>query len=547
MIPHDGEPGASVTADNPWDGEGQGDFEAGAEGLETAGGQDRETQDARLAHRAGNGDNDMAPTDSVTGEHLGGGAGQDTARLETLITDTADRFGLGSSSAPLVREILSMITGSPGGVAGFLDKFETAGFGPESTSWLGRSDAPAMSGQVLQRVLGPATIDGIASRLGLSQSSASAAVAYVLPRLIGALTPGGTIPTEPSVTRRMSEAFTERTRAPGARVVEQARATEQVRPRHIEVIPDEPHLTRWLWPLLAALALLGLGSYLFSVNRPAPTVPVATRTPLPRAPEAPALLPRLTLSNENGVIRYSGAVHDQESRTTIINALKTVFGADNIQGDITVDLNRGAAPWLVNLRTALETLRTPGVQAVFDGNSINLGGIISDADRDRIANSLRSTLGGGIVYGTLADRAASIASTANNTVLGALSSLKPGFSANDLVGILNQSIINFPIGGTEVPPAAATLLQQAATQIRQLPPDTVLEVAGHTDNVGDPAANEKLSQERADSVRDALIRGGVEPTKLVAKGYGSANPIASNDLLEGRFRNRRIEYRVLKP
>jgi OOP family OmpA-OmpF porin len=302
-----------------------------------------------------------------------------------------------------------------------------------------------------------------------------------------------------------------------------------------------------LWPLLGALALLGLGSYLFSVNRPAPTTPVVTRMPTPRVPEAPALLPRLTLTNDNGVVRYSGAVHDEESRSAIISALKAVYGPGNIQGDIAVDLNRGAAPWLVNLRTALETLKVPGVQAAFDGNSVSIGGTINDADRDRIADSLRSSLGGGLVFGTLADRAAGIASNANTTVLGALSGLRPGFSAADLTGILNQSIINFPTAGSEVPPPALALLQNAATQIKQLPAGTVLEISGHTDNTGDPAANVKLSQERADAVRNALIQAGVDPAKLVAKGYGGANPIASNDLPEGRFRNRRIEYRVLKP
>jgi OmpA-OmpF porin, OOP family len=74
----------------------------------------------------------------------------------------------------------------------------------------------------------------------------------------------------------------------------------------------------------------------------------------------------------------------------------------------------------------------------------------------------------------------------------------------------------------------------------------VLEIAGYTDNTGDPAANVALSQQRADAIRNALIHAGVDPSMLVAKGYGSANPIASNDLLEGRFRNRRIEYHILK-
>jgi OmpA-OmpF porin, OOP family len=74
----------------------------------------------------------------------------------------------------------------------------------------------------------------------------------------------------------------------------------------------------------------------------------------------------------------------------------------------------------------------------------------------------------------------------------------------------------------------------------------VLEIAGYTDNTGDAAANVTLSQQRADAVRNVLVLAGVDPSMLVAKGYGSANPIASNDTLDGRFRNRRIEYHVLK-
>jgi outer membrane protein OmpA-like peptidoglycan-associated protein len=395
-------------------------------------------------------------------------------------------------------------------------------------------------------MVGPAAIDGIAGRLGISAPSASSAVAYVMPKLIGALTPGGTIPAglprEPTVTRRASETYVERARAAGERVA------EQVRPRRTEAIPDEPYLGRWLWPLLGALALLGFGAYLFSAGRPAPTPRITTPvTTTPRAAVAPVLPPRLVLGNESGVIQFSGAVHDQESRDRIVNALKSVYGADKIQGDIDVDPSRSAAPWLVNLRTALAALRTPGVQAVFDGNSVNLGGLVNETDRDRIAGSLKSALGGGLVYGTLADRAAGIASDANNSVVAALATLKTGFSGNDLVTILNASIINFPTAGSEVPAGAMPMLRNAAGQITQLPPGTVLEVAGYTDNRGDPAANVKLSQQRADAVRDALIQAGVDPSKLVAKGYGSANPVASNDLLEGRFRNRRIEYHVLRP
>ena len=420
-----------------------------------------------------------------------------------------------------------------------MDKLKAAGFGSEVESWLGHADASAVPAQLLDRVVGSTALGGIGNRLGLSTSVVSTAVGYALPKLIGLLTPGGTIPAYlSSEVRNFLSAPAAQRVAPAAHVI------EQVAPRHIEVIHDQPHMTRWLWPLLGALAILGLGSHLFSTNNRAPVAPAVVQAPA--SPPAPTLPPRLVLSNDNGVIHYSGSVHDEETRTTIVNALKAVFGADKIQGDIGIDLNRGAAPWLVNLRTTLENFKVPGVQALFDGNSINLGGIISEVDRDRMSNSLKSVLGSGVVFGTLADKVTDLVSNTNTKVTAALASLKTGFDSKDLVGILNQSIINFSSGGSEVPAAATSLLQGAAAQIKELKPGTVLEIAGYTDNIGDSAANVTLSQQRADAVRDVLIHAGVDPSMLVAKGYGSANPVASNDLLEGSFRNRRIEYHVLK-
>jgi outer membrane protein OmpA-like peptidoglycan-associated protein/uncharacterized protein YidB (DUF937 family) len=457
------------------------------------------------------------------------------AQFDALIGDISGRFGLGQNAGPLVREVLNMVTARPDGIGGFLDKFKTAGLGTEATSWLGHADAPALSAQQLSRAVDPATIGAMASRLGLGTSTVSSAVGYALPKLIGTLTPNATIPSSVSweAANLLSHPAT-------------PHVYGQVPPRHIEVIHDEPHMSRWLWPLLGALALFGLGSYIFSGHNPASVAPAVVQAPIaPTTPAVPALPARLTLTNDNGIIHYSGSVHDEETRTSIINALKAVYGADKIQGDIGIDLNRGASPWLVNFRSALETLKVPGVQATFDGNAVNLGGIINDADRDRISNSLKGVLGTGVVLGALADKVTELVSGANNKVMAALSSLKTGFGPNDLIGILNQSIINFPSGESAVPTGSTALLQSGAAQIKQLPSGTVLEIAGYTDNTGDAAANLALSQQRADAVRNVLINAGVDPSMLVAKGYGSANPIASNDLLEGRFRNRRIEYRVL--
>lgn len=70
------------------------------------------------------------------------------------------------------------------------------------------------------------------------------------------------------------------------------------------------------------------------------------------------------------------------------------------------------------------------------------------------------------------------------------------------------------------------------------------EIAGYTDNVGDAAANQKLSEERANAVRNYLIKQGVPAESLTAIGYGQENPIADNSTEEGRTKNRRIEFNV---
>jgi len=68
-----------------------------------------------------------------------------------------------------------------------------------------------------------------------------------------------------------------------------------------------------------------------------------------------------------------------------------------------------------------------------------------------------------------------------------------------------------------------------------------IEVAGHTDSRGSEQYNMKLSQRRAETVRNYLISKGIAADRLTAKGYGEAQPIADNATEEGRFKNRRVE------
>jgi OOP family OmpA-OmpF porin len=78
-------------------------------------------------------------------------------------------------------------------------------------------------------------------------------------------------------------------------------------------------------------------------------------------------------------------------------------------------------------------------------------------------------------------------------------------------------------------------------------PGWLIEVAGHTDSVGNEVANQGLSDRRAKTVYDFLIKYGVEEERLTFRGYGETSPIASNDTASGRAMNRRVELRVAKP
>ncbi|MCL4485786.1 MAG: OmpA family protein [Nitrospirae bacterium] len=75
----------------------------------------------------------------------------------------------------------------------------------------------------------------------------------------------------------------------------------------------------------------------------------------------------------------------------------------------------------------------------------------------------------------------------------------------------------------------------------QSDPKRNVMIEGYTDSTGSPEYNKKLSKRRADAVRDALIKDGINPQRIVTKGFGKDYPVASNKTAEGRQENRRVE------
>lgn len=100
--------------------------------------------------------------------------------------------------------------------------------------------------------------------------------------------------------------------------------------------------------------------------------------------------------------------------------------------------------------------------------------------------------------------------------------------------------------------AKATLREESFPELdRILPyfekfPNLKIELSGHTDSVGSDEANNKLSDARANSVRDYLVQKGIAIDKIEAVGYGESQPVATNDTDEGRQLNRRVEFKILE-
>ena len=244
-------------------------------------------------------------------------------------------------------------------------------------------------------------------------------------------------------------------------------------------------MNRWIWPILAAVILVAIGVFIW---------PTAHRTTeAPPAAQAPAAAP------------------------PVQPATKEAAGA----GSAAQTSEQKSAPAPAAQSAEKKTARAPAQEPAAAPAAQSAEKKTAPADQD-------------------ADW------RANDKANAELAALQPGFVPKDLIAALNDSVVNFPSDSAEVPASMIDFLQKAAEDIKQLPNGHVVEIAGYTDNTGEQALNVALSQKRAEAVRQMLVKFGADPEMLIAKGYGSADPVASNDTPEGRRRNRRIEYHIVK-
>lgn len=118
-------------------------------------------------------------------------------------------------------------------------------------------------------------------------------------------------------------------------------------------------------------------------------------------------------------------------------------------------------------------------------------------------------------------------------------------AAGDTINkVIELNYVEFETGASDLTDLSRYQLDDLAGILRKYP-EMRVEIAGHTDNQGEPESNQTLSESRAQAVQAYLVEKGIAADRLVTRGYGQTRPKASNDTEDGRAQNRRIEFVIL--
>ena len=165
-------------------------------------------------------------------------------------------------------------------------------------------------------------------------------------------------------------------------------------------------------------------------------------------------------------------------------------------------------------------------------------------DRDAGETTLKVTTGGKEVW-VRVEPIFSVPTQSYKLQVVEVAAMQQVVSANKLLDELNKAgfialYINFDTGKADLKADGQATVAEIVKMLKSAP-SLKIAIEGHTDNVGQAAANKVLSEKRARSVMAAIIAGGIDAKRLSAGGFGQERPVADNRTAEGRAKNRRVE------
>jgi OOP family OmpA-OmpF porin len=255
--------------------------------------------------------------------------------------------------------------------------------------------------------------------------------------------------------------------------------------------------------LAIVLGLVGLvAGWVCNASRPTPQIAAAPPAVVQPAPPPVALAPAVAAARiDDGKLILEGSLPDVAARDALVRAARAAHPADSVVDRLVLDNRVGPLGAL--------TLR---------------GDVASEAARTKLVDGVRAALAGVRIDDQLR--------------------VPPAAAQEERIrAFLEGRHIEFALGSANLTQAGAAILDQLLPLV-QADATTRIEIQGHTDNTGDPVWNRQLSEARAGATRAYLVRKGVAAERLTARGYGDARPVADNATVEGRSRNRRIEFDV---
>lgn len=223
----------------------------------------------------------------------------------------------------------------------------------------------------------------------------------------------------------------------------------------------------------------------------------------------------------------SGVVPDEATKSQLLGKVREVYGERVVDQ---LSIGRVVTPpnWSSKVQKILNAQlhQVKKGQLHVDGNVVRIRGVVAnEAARQQFVSQLATSL------------------TSSYSVKDGLT--VQSADQSNLDRALGNRIVEFDSGSANLTESGKLILNEIAAEIGKLGGRRV-EIVGHTDNEGSASNNLILSRARAEAVRQFLARTGIPPTQLTTLGMGASQPVASNDEADGRRKNRRIEFRIMR-
>ncbi|MEQ1604344.1 MAG: OmpA family protein [Pyrinomonadaceae bacterium] len=243
--------------------------------------------------------------------------------------------------------------------------------------------------------------------------------------------------------------------------------------------------------------------------------------------------PTFKAESKDGKVVLTGVLPDQATKDQLLAKAREVYGADNIFDNLTVDPKVAKPAWLAAVMALMpfsaKDVKNGGITV--EKNSISLiGQVPSDTIKAKVFSDASIALPNATINNLLTVGQGTV--TADQAATQA--------EINEQIG---SKVVEFDTASDQLTSNGKAVLD-GIVPIMQQHAAANFEIAGNTDSKGNPAANQKLSERRAATVKNYLVSKGLAADRFTTKGFGGTQPVASNETEEGRQKNRRIGFSV---